>query len=81
MILKRKRTKHEDADFAFCIVNTIFPLGQDIRAQRQYCEKFRLNLSLHCNTIDQANVSINVQDRRSLRVLLKSDTNKTIVDG
>jgi hypothetical protein len=81
MILKRNGTKHEYADFVFCTVNTIFPLGQDIRAQTQHCEKFRLNLSLHCNTIDQANVSINVQDKRLLRVLLKSDTRRTILNG
>lgn len=47
MILKRDRTKHKYADFAFCTVNTIFPLGQDIRAQTQYCEKFRLNFKVY----------------------------------
>ena len=46
----------------------------------KYYEKSCLNLSLHRNTVDQANVSVNVQDKRSLQVLLKSDTNRTIVD-
>ena len=36
--------------------------------------------SLHCNTIDQDHVSVNVRDKRSLRVLLKYITNSTIVD-
>jgi hypothetical protein len=81
MILKRNNTKHEYAAFAFCTVNTIFPLAQDIRAQTRYCEKFRLNLSLRCNTIDQANISMNVQDKRLLGVLLKSDTKRTILNG
>jgi hypothetical protein len=47
MILKRNRTKHEGADFAFYTVNTIFPLGEDMRAQMQYCEKFRLNFKVY----------------------------------
>ena len=61
MILRRNRTKHEYADLTFCTVNAILPLGQDIRAQTQYSEKFRPNLSLRCNTTDQVNVSVNVK--------------------
>jgi pimeloyl-ACP methyl ester carboxylesterase len=37
--------------------------------------------SLHCNTIDQIHISLTIQDKISLQVLLKSNINRTIMMG
>ena len=67
MILKRSSTKHEYADFAFCTVNTNFSSRSGYKSANAVLRKILSEFqSLHCNTIDQDHVSVNVQDKRSL---------------